>query len=302
MVKISNKEMIQPILNKFEGGELMAKGMKLNLQLFGEKPKTIWELKQAVTPGTLEMYIYGNVQGDYYDWWKNEEVESETSANHFRNELAKYPDVTQIDIYINSYGGSVFEGTAIYSQLKRHPAKKIVHDDGFICSVAATIAMCADWLIMPRNTMMFIHNATNYAYGNSKQLRKAADDLDVIMQGNIQAYLEKSNGKITEEKLIELMEAETWLTAQQCYEYGFCDEVLGQEVDLTEAKQLLQQMNKTLEQQLNYNKALSAQFKELVVAPVQKTPEPKAPPNDPEPPKESKFNRFLNQIKKKEEK
>lgn len=269
-------------------------------------PKNIiWKLKQAVTPGALEMYIYGDVKGNYYDWWKGEEVESETSANHFRNELAKYPDVTQIDIYINSYGGSVFEGTAIYTQLKRHPAKKVVHDDGFICSVAATIAMCADWLIMPRNTMMFIHNAMNGVFGNAKQLRKAADDLDVIMQGNIQAYLEKSKGKITEAKLIELMEAETWLTAQQCYDYGFCDEILGQEADLTEAKQMLQSMNKTIEQQLSYNKALSAQFKEITETLAQKTPDREPVPAIdpvPEPPKVSKFTRLLNQIKIEEEK
>ncbi len=277
----------------------MAKGMKLKLQLFGEKPKRIWELKQAIEPNTLELYIYGDVEGDYYDWWNNREVKSETSANFFREELAKYPNATQINIYINSYGGSVFEGTAIYNQLKRHPAQKTIRIDGFACSVASVIAMAGN-VIMPRNAMMFIHNALNSAWGNSKQLRKAADDLDVIMQGNRQAYLEKSNGKISEEKLIELLEAETWLTAQQCFEYGFCDEVLGQEVDLTAANQMLQQMNKTLEQQLSYNKALSAQFKEL--APIQKTPEPRVPPNDPEPPKERMSNRFINQLKKEEEK
>lgn len=255
--------------------------------------KKIWELKQAVEPNTLEMYIYGDVESDYYDWWNDREVKSETSANHFREELTKYPNATQINIYINSYGGSVFEGTAIYTQLKRHPAQKVVHVDGFACSVAATIAMAADKVIMPRNTMMFIHNALNSAWGNSKQLRKAADDLDVIMEGNRQAYLAKSNGKIAEEKLIELLEAETWLTAQQCFEYGFCDEVLGQEVDLNEANQMLQKMNKTLEQQLSYSKALTAQFKELGIEPIQKTPEPTPAP---EPPKESMVNRFLNQI------
>lgn len=261
--------------------------------------KKVWELKQSIdNPSVLEMFIYGDVKGDYYDWWKGEAVESETSANHFRSELAKYPNATQIKIYINSYGGSVFEGTAIYSQLKRHSAEKIVYVDGFACSVAATIAMSADRIIMPRNTMMFIHNASNCVCGNSKQLRKAADDLDVIMQGNVQAYLEKSNGKISEEKLIELMEAETWLTAQQCYEYGFCDEIQGNDVDLTEAKQMLQQMNKTLEQQLSYSKALTAQFKELVEAPVQNMLKPK--PKDPATGlmEQSKFNRFINQILK----
>lgn len=222
--------------------------------------KKIWDLKQSANdPGALEMYIYGDVQGDYFDWWTWEQIASETSANYFRNELNKYPDAKKINIFINSYGGSVFEGTAIYSQLKRHPAEKTVYIDGFACSVASVIAMAGDKVVMPRNTMMFIHNAQNVAMGNSKQIRKAADDLDVIMEGNRQAYLEKSNGKISEEKLIELLEAETWLTADQCIEYGFADEILNKEVDLTEAKQLLQKVNKTLEQQLSYNKALTAQ-------------------------------------------
>ena len=227
------------------------------------KNKRIWEIKQSAETDTLDMYIYGDVEGDYFDWWEWEMVESETSANHFREELNKYPDVKKINIYINSYGGSVFEGTAIYSQLRRHPAEKVVYIDGFACSIASVIAMAGDKVIMPSNTMMMIHDAMCGVFGNARQLRKSADDLDVIMEGNRQAYLDKSNGKISEEKLKELLENETWLTAQQCLEYGFADEVLERQADLTEAKQMLQKANKTLEQQLNYNKALVAQVREF---------------------------------------
>lgn len=241
--------------------------------------KKIWELKQAAAADTLELYIYGDVQGDGYDWLTDEIVKSETSAKYFREELAKYPDAKQINVYINSYGGSVFEGTAIYSQLKRHPAQKTVYVDGFACSVASVIAMAGDKVIMPKNTMMMIHNAWNIAIGNATQLRKAADDLDTIMEGNRQAYLQKSDGKISEDKLMELLEAETWLTADQCLQYGFADEVLGQEADLTEAKQMLQKVNQSLEQHLSYNKAIAAQVREL----TQATPPPEPPP-DPEPP------------------
>lgn len=277
----------------------MKKPLMFDLQLFaGSAPKRVWELKQSVNQETLDMYIYGNVEGDYFDWRTWEKVESETSANHFRNELAKYPDVKQINIYINSYGGSVFEGTAIYSQLRRHPAQKTVYVDGFACSVASVIAMAGDKVIMPKNTMMMIHNMWNTVVGNATQLRKAADDLDVIMEGNRQAYLQKSNGKITEEKLIELLEAETWLTADQCIEYGFADELLEKEADLTEAKQMLQKMNKTLEQHLSYNKALAAQFRELT---QKNEPMPQDPPVPPEPsvppePQENKPFKFLSAL------
>lgn len=224
----------------------------------------MWQIKQSANPNTLDMYIYGDVEGDYYDWWNDRDVESETSARHFREELAKHENITQINIYINSYGGSVFEGTAIYSQLKRHAAYKTIYVDGFACSIASVIAMAGDKVIMPANTMMMIHNVMQGAFGNSEQLRKSADNLDVICEGNRQAYIQKSNGRITEEKLIELLKTDTWLTAKQCLEYGFADELLENEVDLTDAKQMLQKVNLTMEQQINYNKALVAQAMELL--------------------------------------
>ena len=154
------------------------------------------------------MYIYGDVKSDGYDWWNDEVIQSETSANRFRDELTSHSAVTEIDIYINSNGGSVFEGTAIYNQLKRHPARKVVHIDGFACSIASVIAMAGDEVIMPRNALMMIHNMWMGAVGNAAELRKAADDLDVINTAGRQAYIAKAGGKLSEDNLIELMNAE----------------------------------------------------------------------------------------------
>lgn len=242
--------------------------------------KKIWELKQATEPNTLEMYIYGDVEGDSYDWWTDEVIESETSANHFREELAKYPNATNINIYVNSYGGSVFEGTAIYNQLRRHQAFKTVYIDGFACSVASVIAMAGDKVIMPKNAMMMIHNAWTYAMGNSAELRKAADDLEVINRGNRQAYLQKAGDKINEEELVALLDAETWLTAEDCIRLGLADEYAENDADMSKAQEVLQKVNRTLEQKLSYNKALCAQLKQLsnVSEPLPKEPEqPKEP-------------------------
>lgn len=250
------------------------------------KRRKIWEFKQSAQPDTLDMYIYDYIEGDYYDWWSNETIESETSAEHFRSELAKYPDVKQINLYINSYGGYVYEAMAIRNQLKRHPAKIVGCVDGFACSAASFILTACDVVRMYSNTMQMIHEMRVGAYGNSRELRKAADDVDVVMTGNRQAYLEKSGGKITEEKLIELMDKETWLTAQQCMEYGFCDEIISEEVDLKAAKEMLEKVNRTFEQQLSYNKALTAQIKELRQSVSDPEPAPGQPPEpeqDPEP-------------------
>jgi ATP-dependent protease ClpP protease subunit len=259
-----------------------------------EAVKRIWELKQAAAPDTLEMYIYGDVESDSYDWWTDEIIESETSANHFRNELAKYPNAMKINIFINSYGGSVFEGTAIYNQLRRHPAQKIVHVDGFACSVAATIAMAGDKVVMPRNAMMMIHNAWTVAMGNGAELRKAADDLDVINKGNRQAYLQKASGKITEDELVQLLDAETWLTAEDCIKYGLADEYAEQDADMDNAQKLLQKANRTLEQKLSYNKAVAAQLRQF----VKEESEPKEPQAEPqEPPKQNNLKNFLAGLK-----
>ena len=116
--------------------------------------KPLWEIKQAAE-GVLQLYIYGDVEGEEFDWESWRYVQSDNSAEYFREELAKHPDVSRIEIYINSYGGSVSEGTAIYNQLKRHPARKVVHVDGFACSIASVIAMAGDGagkaVAMPRS-------------------------------------------------------------------------------------------------------------------------------------------------------
>ena len=162
----------------------------------------MWELKQrAEDPGHLELYIYGDVEGDSYDWRRDEIIRSETSANAFRETLASYPDVQQIDLYINSYGGSVFEGTAIYNQLKRHPARKTVYVDGFACSIASVIAMAGDTVVMPRNALMMVHNMSMGVWGNAAELRKAADDLDVMQPGGPGGLSGKAGDKLSEEMI-----------------------------------------------------------------------------------------------------
>lgn len=232
--------------------------------------KRMWELKQSAEPGTLDIYIYGDVKGDEYDWWTDEVIESETSANHLRNELEDHPDTTQINIYINSYGGSVFEGTAIYNQLKRHPAHKTVYIDGFACSIASVIAMAGDEIVMPRNALMMIHNMWMYVQGNAAELRKAADDLDIINEAGRAAYLEKAGDKLTLEVLTKMEDDETWLTAEQCIQYGLADRYADRDADMSNASEVLQKANLNLEQRINFHKSLAAQLRDLTKEPVQK--------------------------------
>ena len=238
--------------------------------------KQMWEIKQQGEPGVLDLYIYGDVEEDGYDYWKDEVIRSETSANTFREELAAHPDVTQINIYINSRGGSVFEGTAIYNQLKRHPARKTVYVDGFACSIASVIAMAGDEVVMPRNALMLVHNAMMGVWGNAAELRKAADDLEKINEAGREAYLQKAGDKLTPEAIAQLEDDETWLTAGECIRYGLADRYAEGDADMSNAAAVFQRVNLSLEQRVQVQKSLAAQLRQLTQegAPPARTPAP----------------------------
>lgn len=145
------------------------------------------------------------------------------SAQSFKDELDSLGDINTLNVYINSPGGDVFEGTAITNMLKRHKAYVNVHVDGLAASIASVIAMSGDVIHMPKNAMMMIHNAWTYTWGNSNELRKIAEDLDKVNMSIKQTYLDKAGDKLSSDTITLLMDNETWLTAQECFDYGLCD-------------------------------------------------------------------------------
>ena len=96
------------------------------------------------------------------------------------------------------------------------------------------IAMCGDIITMAKNALMMIHNASTGVFGTSEELRKAADDLDVINRASCSTYLDRAGDKLTEEVLKEMLDRETWLNAEQCIEYGLADDVLQKQSAGTE--------------------------------------------------------------------
>lgn len=174
----------------------------------------------AESSDALDIYIYSDIDNS---WWDDDAM----SADKFRKELEAHKDAKQINLYINSMGGSVSEGVAIFNQIRRRSAKVTAYIDGFACSIASVIPMAADEVVMSENSMLMIHNPWTFAAGNSKDLRKIADDLDKVRDGCIvTAYKAKCGDKITDEQLTELLDNETYLTAAECLEYGFADRIL----------------------------------------------------------------------------
>lgn len=179
----------------------------------------MYDIRNAENSDAVDIYIYSDVDNA---WWNDEAM----SAKKFRDELEKHKDASQINLYINSMGGSVSEGVAIYNQIKRSKAKVTAYIDGFACSIASVIPMAADKVVMGENTMLMIHNPWIFAMGNAKELRKTAEDLDKVRDGCIiPAYKAKCGDKISDEELNRLLDEETYLTAAECLEYGFCDEI-----------------------------------------------------------------------------
>lgn len=172
---------------------------------------------EKTTETSADLYIYGDITS--YEW-----DESDVSAFGFKQDLDDLGDVKEINVHINSYGGATFQGLAIYNLLKQHKATINMYIDGIAASSASIIAMAGDKIYMPKTSLMMIHNCWTWATGNAKELRKTAEDMDKIAVAYKEAYLSKIN--IDEEKLNQLLDEETYLTADECIEMGFADEVI----------------------------------------------------------------------------
>ncbi len=175
------------------------------------KNKMYYSLVQNEDSAVLN--IFGDICSFAY------EPAGEMSSYLLSKKLEELGNVSVIDVYINSYGGEVAEGLAIYNALKRHKAKIRTHVDGFACSIASVIFMAGDERIMPTTSCLMIHNPYVFIVGNSSELRKQAEDLDKIGQCSINAYMEHVN--ITLERLKELLDNETWISPQEALEMGF---------------------------------------------------------------------------------
>lgn len=145
------------------------------------------------------------------------------TARSFAKDLKNAGDVKNIDVRINSVGGSVFDGQAIYSQLRNHPANVTVHVDGAALSAASVIAMAGDEIKMAENAVMMIHEPWSIAMGSASTMRKEADVLDKLRDTISSVYAART-GKDKEE-IDSLLSAETWMDATEAVDMGFADSI-----------------------------------------------------------------------------
>ena len=144
-------------------------------------------------------------------------------AKAFLDELKALGPVAELTVRINSPGGSVFDGVAIYNALKRHDAAITVWIDGIAASIASMIAMAGDEVVMPENAMLVLHDPSGLVAGTAADMRAMAEALDRMKAGMVAAYRDKSGRDDAE--IEALMAAETWLSAQEAVALGLADRV-----------------------------------------------------------------------------
>lgn len=227
----------------------------------------------AVENNEADIFVYGDITSR--PW-----LENDVSSHNLAKEIEGL-DVDYINVYINSYGGEVAEGLAIYNQLRRHKAKVKTYCDGFACSAASVVFMAGDERIMSNASLLMIHNAWMYTAGDPNQLRKDAEDLEKITEASINAYMSRVN--ITEEKLKEMMDAETWITPADALEMGFATSIVDGGVSKNASQSVKKQlMSMIIQRQIEQQKA------------IQNQPEPT--PQEPEPEPIQKENKLLKML------
>jgi ATP-dependent Clp protease, protease subunit len=161
-----------------------------------------------------EIYIYQEIGEGWYGG---------VSANSFADALKEVGNVDDLDIYINSPGGSVFEGVAIYNQLARFKAKKVVHIDALAASIASVIAMAGDEIRIASNAMIMIHRPWGVCVGTAEDMRRNAETMDQVHDTILDTYVARTKGDRS--KIDDWMKEETWMRAQEAVDRGFADSI-----------------------------------------------------------------------------
>lgn len=191
-----------------------------------------------------ELTVFGDITSLKWE-------ESDVTAYDFVEEL-KAIATSKLTVRINSYGGEVSQGLAIYNALQRFPGEVTTVCEGFACSIASVIFMAGTNRMMPRTSLLMIHNAWTMAAGNSADFRKAADDLEKITQPSIEIY--KASSILEESAIKKMMDEETWITADEAFSYGFATEIIE-----SETKQMVESffVNHLVQKIKDYEKQLN---------------------------------------------
>lgn len=218
---------------------------------------------------TTELYVYGDIRKpNTIERWLEIEDETRVDAYSFKDALNDV-DTPNLVVRINSMGGSVSEGLAIYSLLSDFKGHLITKVDGFACSAASVIFMAGKERIVPENGLLMIHNAWTNAEGDPNQLRKVANDLEMITKPSLNIYKNKTG--LVEDDIKEMMDNETWMDYKLAFEKGFATSIEKQ----NNAQQSIQDINNYIRKLVGENIDLKSQLEATKQVPVLEAKEAK---------------------------
>lgn len=160
---------------------------------------------------------------DVYDVVGERSDGSGVTAKKIAGILRRHADARKITLRVNSVGGSVFDGFAIYQQLADHRARVEAHVDGLAASIASLIIMAADEITIAPQAMVMVHNPWSVGVGDADDMRKAAETLDKIRDSMADAYAARTG--LGRDRVVAMMEAETWMNAAEAVAQGFADRI-----------------------------------------------------------------------------
>ena len=200
-----------------------------------------------LTETSADLYIYGVIVDNSEFRWD----ESDVMPKDVLEALEQVKNLQQLNIYINSPGGSVFAGQAIYNILNRSKAKKTVYIDGVAASIASVIALAGDEIKVPSNAFMMVHKPWVLAMGNSDDLRKMADDLDSLQGGIMTVYKENLSEGVEASTMEDMVNKETWLNGDEIAQYFDRVEVIESKQVAACGPEFLERYNKAPSKLLN---------------------------------------------------
>lgn len=168
------------------------------------------------TDSSADLFFYGDIVSET---WQSEWYEDDMAPGDVKKFLDQLDGTENINIHINSGGGSVFGGIAIYNMLRRNNAHKTVYVDGLAASIASVIMMAGDEIVMPKNATVMIHKPSAgyfFTTKNADDLRKDAESLDTCQEAIMQTYMTKA--KVDKEEIEQKVNDETWLTGEEAAE------------------------------------------------------------------------------------
>lgn len=170
------------------------------------------------TDESADICFFGDINSESLGEWQKYYPEDKAPSD-VKTFLDQLENVSKINVHINSGGGSVFGGIAIYNMLRRFDAEITVYVEGLAASIASVIAMAGDKIIIPANAQMMIHKPSSAAWGNADDMRKEADVLDGCQKVILNTYMQHVKEGVTEETINNLINAETWKTGAEWQEY-----------------------------------------------------------------------------------